>query len=118
MKKARIVLSAVALFAIVGGALAFKARTGFGQVYVLTDEYVVGSKTYTAAQLFYSPATPVRYFTTTGALGQQPVANLYRTTNTLSPSIITLTADDGSGATITIPNYTATLTTTLTTAVN
>lgn len=118
MKKARIILSAVALLAVVGGALAFKARQTFGQVFTLTDEYVSGSHTYTAAALFYAPSTPARYFNTTAPIGQQPVANLYSTTGTTSPGTITLTADDGSGLTITLPKWTVSLTTTFTSAVN
>jgi hypothetical protein len=47
MKKAKIVLSAVAVFAVVGGAFAFKAqRFGFANLYTSTGVTTIGSATY------------------------------------------------------------------------
>lgn len=46
MKKAKIVLSAVALFAVVGGAFAFKASRATNTLYARTSTLMVGLVTY------------------------------------------------------------------------
>lgn len=98
MKKARIVLSAVALLAVVGGSLAFKVRQGLGQVFTTTNETTIGGVVYTGGP-FFVPASPVRYFAASGGVQTTAV----RTTS-IAPQPITLTEDGGSRTT-TVTNY-------------
>ena len=44
MKKVKIMLSAIAIFAVVGGALAFKAKTYGATIYTTTNESVPNPK--------------------------------------------------------------------------
>lgn len=73
MKKAKVILASLAILAVIGGALAFKAsRLPAKQLYILLDEAVVGPQwsSYTNAQgLVFSttipPCTLTNVFTTT-----------------------------------------------------
>ncbi|MVT10377.1 hypothetical protein [Chitinophaga tropicalis] len=102
MKKARIVLSAVALFALIGGALAFKAtRNALGVPYTLTRTVTIGGIAYSAAASFYT-SVPNEFFAFTGISTTK-----YSTTEQL-PGVITLTQVGGT-ATTTIASYGVTL---------
>lgn len=115
MKKARIVLSALALVALVGGAFAFKATkfNGFG-AYTLTTAYTTFGTVYTATVPVYLPIAPARFITDAGT----NLTTVYSTTATTTTAPITLTRVGG-GATITFPAWTGVqLPNTFTTAVN
>lgn len=115
MKRARIVLSALAVFAVVGGAVAFKASkfTGFG-AYTVTNQYTTFGTIYTRAAAAYLPINPVRFITSTGALQ----TTVYSTTTTTAVAPITLTRIGGT-ETITFPAWTGVqLPNTFTTVVN
>lgn len=105
MKRARIVLSALALFAVVGGAVAFKAAKFNGQpAFTFTKEYTTNGIVYTRAANAFLPKTPAQFIT--NAAGA--VSTVYSTTGTTTTAIITLT-EDGGTATITFPAYGAQL---------
>lgn len=116
MNKARIVLTAVALFAVIGGALAFKAmRTPF-RVFTTTTIVNTFGTNYTlaggASFCYYKPNA----FFTVAPNGVQAQDQL----STTAPATLTLTLTRVGGAqTITIPNWctVTALTTTRTTAV-
>lgn len=64
MKKAKIVLSAVALFAVVGGALAFKANRGLSTFY---KPATLGAPCTQPVDINYTtlnPTTVVNYYST------------------------------------------------------
>lgn len=65
MKRAKIMLTAIALFAVVGGALAFKAKK-FGGItyYISTTSTSNATLPYTSASFTNLPAAPVYYYTT------------------------------------------------------
>ena len=73
MKKAKIILSIVALFAVIGGAFAFKAsKFGFGpRAYTTTSitTITVGTNLYTTTGTFCTLTTPIRYIVTLGDVG-------------------------------------------------
>lgn len=113
MKKARLILSGIAILAVVGGAFAFKAaRVGNGAAFTLTRTITVNGVAYSATSSFYAPIT-AQYLTTTGG----PLTSKYRTTGVIAPLTITLTQVGGT-ATTTLPHWTATLTNTYTTNVD
>jgi hypothetical protein len=115
MKKARIILSALALVAVVGGAFAFKAAkfNGFA-AYTLTTAYTTLGTVYTASVPVYLPITPARFITNVGNVP----TTVYSTTATTTTAPITLTRVGG-GATITFPAWTGVqVQNTFTTAVN
>ena len=114
MKKAKIILTAIALFALVGGALAFKAlRSVQGKLFYTTIEYISGTVTYTKPGLatFCVPTTTISYWTT--------VANGVATTGLRTTAVPTtstfLYRADGAPGTLTIPSYTCVATTLFTT---
>jgi hypothetical protein len=115
MKKAKLILTSIALLALVGGALAFKAsRSSIGKVFYSTQSYYVGTATYTRAGLatFCAPTTSARYWTNTPNAGGL-INSLY--TSAQPQGNITLTLSGGT-TTITIPSYSCTLTEAFTTA--
>lgn len=101
MKKARIILSTLAILAVVGGAFAFKAAkfNGFA-AYTLTTAYTTNGIVYTASVPVYLPITPARFITNVGV---NPTT-VYSTTATTTTAPVTLTA--AGGATITFPAWT------------
>ena len=113
MKKAKIILTAVGLFAVLGGVFAFKAMRSSGNfVYTTLTGYVQGTVTYRLPdnEDFCINTTP-RAWTTTFVQGQSPVAAF--STNGAATTVITLT----SGAlTKTIPLHTCIPYTSYTTA--
>ena len=111
--KSRIVLSAIALFAVVGGALAFKAaKFNSTPAFTRTTAYATHGTLYTAAgAFFYAPKPGV--FITGDVVA---LSTVYSTTGTIAPGTITLTRVLGT-ETITVPRWTASLTTTNTTDV-
>jgi hypothetical protein len=64
MKQAKIMLSAIAIFAVVGGALAFKAKSAFGTSFITTSTpgacsvLLKGKKVSDATTPFYYYTTP------------------------------------------------------------
>lgn len=76
MKKARIVLSAVALFALVGGALAFKATRGAGNLY----SYTTTSSTVIAGTTYYFCTLP-DFVRTNAAVN--PISTYYTSKTTI-----------------------------------
>lgn len=114
MRKAKIILSIILLFAVAGGALAFKASKGkFTNTafFVYTSVYTYQGETY-AMGGFYCVWPPIHYVTLSGGV----LATGYSTTRPSYWGIRTGTA--GSGATIVITYYSCTflpLTTTLVT---
>jgi hypothetical protein len=106
MKKAKIVLTCVALLAIVGGALAFKAgkftKGPRAYAYTSSTASTVGQFVYTATGSFCTTPANVSFINTVGD-GLGVVANTYSTTTPLQ--VITLTHTPGN-ETITraIPN--------------
>ncbi|UPK67998.1 hypothetical protein [Chitinophaga filiformis] len=114
MKKARIVLSAVALLALIGGAFAFKAmRTGLPGVLHQTTAVFLDGETYTRAGNATFVYTSPTQFTTAAPNG---VATTTWTTTAVPGLTITLTKVGGT-ETITIPNYGTVITTTFQTRV-
>jgi len=117
MKKARIVLSAVAVFAVIGGAFAFKAmRNGIPTISTTTAVSTFGTL-YTLAgggSFFWTNSTQ---FVTTPPNGV--VVQGLTTTTAPATAVLTLTRVGGT-QTITIPNYATVtaLTTTRTTAID
>jgi len=112
MKKARIALATIALFAVVGGAFAFKAmRTGI-PFYTLTNSYSTFGTLYSRAAAFLGPH-PTSFITPQGATNTVAVS----TTATVPGPAITLTQVGGTN-TITIPVWTGTTFATRTTTVN
>jgi len=102
MTKAHIVLSAIVLFAIAGGSLAFKAiRTGFPVIITTTAVNAFGTiYTLAGAATFYY-TSPTRFFT---------VAPDGQITNgswtiTAAPVLVLILTRVGGTQTITIPNY-------------
>ncbi|MBW8685571.1 DUF6520 family protein [Chitinophaga rhizophila] len=73
MKKAKIVLSAVALFAVVGGAFAFKASRGTGSHFAATTTTTINGVVYQLCQ-------PQRNYVTAQ---NAPTRLLYTSTTTL-----------------------------------
>jgi hypothetical protein len=69
MKKAKIMLIAIAVFAVVGGALAFKANTKFLEVYCIKTTLNNSDKFCNAQTVFTRPAeigeTGLTYYYTT-----------------------------------------------------
>jgi len=115
MKKARIVLSAVALFALVGGALAFKTSRFTGTAaYTRTTQYSTFGTLYTRVgnANFIGPNLTV--FVTPVVPGV--TSTIYSTTGTAGPAI-TLTRVGGT-ETITIPNWATSTYSTLVTFVD
>ena len=112
MKRARIVLSAVVLLAVLGGAFAFKAArfTPFA-AYTLTNTISSLGTLYSRVAPFYAPVTGV-YITEEGVGATSSVFSYTGTTTTLPVTLIRV----GGGATLTIPAWRATATTTFTTA--
>jgi hypothetical protein len=108
MKKARLILSAVAVLAVIGGTLAFKAGrfTPFGQAYTFTNSYTVGGVAYSGASTY----VPVliggapRFFTASGGAA----TTLYSTTSITTTALTTFTEVNGT-ATITFPRWGANL---------
>jgi hypothetical protein len=114
MKKAKIVLTTIALFAVIGGALAFKAsRILFGKVFYTTTAYSTFNTLYTRAGLvsfcFYTSSN--LYWTDVGS----PLYTSFRTTAFPTTSLI-LTRVGGT-QTIIIPYYSCVLTQMFTTNV-
>lgn len=84
MKKAKLVLSAVAVFAVIGGAFAFKART-------LHTFYKVDTANPNPAARLCTLPVQINYTTLTQP-GQAPIAQtLYYTTSVASTSCPTTT---------------------------
>ncbi|SHN45668.1 DUF6520 family protein [Chitinophaga sp. CF418] len=103
MKKAKIILSAIAVLAIVGGAYAFKASRSQFVGWKTTTVYYIGTNSYVTAVPFCTSTEPL---TTVG------VANttLYSSTTTTSPATRTV----GNGITtftIAVPGCTNSFTT-------
>ncbi|ACU60670.1 hypothetical protein [Chitinophaga pinensis] len=116
MKKARIILAALAIFATVGGAFAFKAARFNGQpIWHATNSLttVLNGKTYATFGAFYTSAGATLYISTTGIS-----STVYKTTATLPPTTVAATATDGSGATAPITTYSAVPTVTRVTTLN
>ncbi|SDG05145.1 hypothetical protein [Chitinophaga filiformis] len=116
MKKARIILSAVAILAVVGGAFAFNAAKFNGlRAFTYTTEYTTFGTVYAAAASVYLPITPARFITDATV---NPLTTVYSTTGTTTTASITLTQVNGT-ATITFPAWTGVqVPATHTTAVN
>ncbi|PWV55504.1 hypothetical protein [Chitinophaga sp. S165] len=107
MNKARIVLSAVALFALIGGAFAFKAMRNGNPVFTTTLAYATNGTIYTAT----SPiCTTTNQFFTIAGVGVQSI--VYSTTAE-ADAFTTLTRQGGT-QTITLPNHCTVATTVLT----
>jgi hypothetical protein len=112
MKKARLILCAIVILAVIGGTVAFKAGrfTAIGQAFTFTNSYTIGAVVYSAAASTYLPlligGLP-RFFTTTGGV----ITTVYSTTGTTTTAITTLTKV-GETATITFPRWGAILITT------
>jgi hypothetical protein len=91
MNKAKIILSTLALFAIVGGALAFKAnRFGTGSYRAITSTTTV---TINGVPFVYSLCGGLNYTTTNGG----PVSTYYPTTRSFSyvaPGPVTVTVSN------------------------
>lgn len=114
MKKARIVLSLVALFAVAGGALAFKAMRNGQPVYTLSNAYTTFGTIYTRANATYLPAQPARFITTTGT----QLTTVISTTAVVAGQTVTLQRIGGT-QTITFPVFEGVqIADTYTTAVN
>lgn len=90
MKKARIILSAIALLCVVGVAFAFKAvRYNSTPVWIYTQAILVAGKVYsTEGPLFCTSTNPVRFFTVAPA--GIAAATFSSTVLVGSPSTITL----------------------------
>jgi len=102
MNKARIILSAVALLAVIGGAFAFKAmRTGFSVV-TTTTAISANETIYTLAGGGSFCWTKTNQFFTNPPFGTLAIGVL--TTTAPATGVITLTKVGGT-QTITIPNY-------------
>ena len=99
MKRARIVLSLVALFAVAGGAFAFKAMRNGQPAYTLTDQYTIGGVVYTAADPTLVPLNPARFISTTGVL-----TTVFSTTSSVLNQTTTFTRVGGT-QTITFPVF-------------
>jgi hypothetical protein len=85
MKKAKIMLAALAIFAVIGGALAFKtARFTSNKAYYTTFSTVVGGVTYSTIAPFCTTST---VFINPGIIVGQPLTTVYRTTTTLTKGI-------------------------------
>lgn len=104
MKKARIILSCIALLAVIGGSLAFRAMISQAEAYTYT-----GSTTWTSTTVgtkIYSTTVPVCVRLTLGALPAYrtsdilavPATNVYKTT--IANTIFTTTTTVA-GATVT-----------------
>lgn len=116
MKKARIVLSIIALLSIAGGTLAFKAaRFNGNPIWQPTDVLTTKArgKTFAVYGNLYTSTGATLFFSTAG----QP-AIVFKTTTSIPPFYVIATATDGSGDTYSIRTYGATLTLTLVTTVN
>ena len=85
MKRVKIMLLSLALFAVVGGALAFKAK--FDNTWCTTDAYF-------AAGVYYCSFKPVGIPTTTTICGQDPIIEL--TTDPLGVKKVCTTVVDPS----------------------
>jgi len=110
MNKARIILSVVALFAVIGGAFAFKAMRTGTPVWTTTTAYSTFGTIYTV-----STTSPICTSTTSLFITQPPVGvnSVVLNTTAQAAGITTLTRQNGS-QTITLPNYCTVATTTLT----
>jgi hypothetical protein len=102
MKRAKVILTALILIGMVGGALAFKAaRFTATRVFTTTDAIysTVAGVTYGANEVVfgeYCTTVPLIYFSNTGL-----TLEALKTTITPLPRTVTFTAINGSGATIT-----------------
>ena len=93
MKKAKIILTGIALLAVIGGALALNVmRTTAGRVYTFTDEYTQGAVTYQLPnQASFCINTAAIFWTNERPSPQSPLVSAYRTT-TPPTTIIILTS--------------------------
>jgi len=113
MKKARIILASIAIFAAIGGAYAFKLFSVGFPVFTFTDEYTQGTVTYTLANGdFFCIAPGTRNFTTIPSAQGAPTIAGYSTS---LPPVGTLTLRSGA-LTKTIPSYNCITTSLYTTA--
>ncbi|MCF6401238.1 DUF6520 family protein [Chitinophaga filiformis] len=110
MKRAKIILSVIALFAVVGGAFAFKFNTR--NVWKYTFTVTLPQGVYSSTQSFCTSTNPTRFFTDEGILTIASTS----TVKPGAPSTITLT--DGLGHTLTIPLTSCSTIQTFTTTVN
>lgn len=103
MKKARLIVSAIAVLTLLGGVFAFKSTKFNGmQAFTKATEYKIGDLVYTRAEPAYVPLNPARFVTNTGV----SYMTVFRTFGTTSTSIITFTLEGGI-QTITFPAYSA-----------
>jgi len=117
MKKARIILCVIALFAVVAGTLAFTAMRGGQPVFTTTTVVRANETIYTLAGGGSFCWTRSDQFITSPPFGSLAIGVLVTT----APATAALTLTRAGGTqTITIPNYctVTTLTTTRTTAID
>jgi len=116
MKKARIALIFLSLFATLGGVMAFEAKRFNGSPIWIPTEYVsivAGGRTYAVYGNLYTTAGATLFFSTIGS-----PAIVFKTTTSLPPLWVIATATDGSGYTRSMLTYSPTLTLTIVTTVN
>lgn len=114
MKKAKIILTGIAILAVIGGAFAFKAsRSTIGKIHYTTASYSTFGTVYTRANLatFCVSTTAASYWTIEDQ--GTPVSTSFRTT--LPPTTSIVLTQVGGTNTITIPLNTCVLTTLFTT---
>lgn len=93
MNKAKIILTSIALLAVVGAALAFNVmRTTIGRTYTFTDEYTQGTVVYQLPnQASFCINTEAKFWTDVRPNPVAPLVTAYRTT--VAPTTtITLTS--------------------------
>ena len=95
MKKAKIILAATALVALIGGALAFKAQRSQFTYWTRTTSVLIDDVTYSSAVAFCTSVG----FNTSPTLPITQVHTTATTTNTKT----TLTLQNSTGGTITLP---------------